>query len=358
MSYSRALFQMVRADVLERVRRYSFLLASGFSLYFGYVANAGGVNLQFGLYHGVSNSAWRGCVIGLVASVLLSLIGFYFVNNTIQRDRETRVGRILAATPMSRFQYTLSKALSNFVVLGFMTLMLAAPALFIEIIRKADGPHNIFALLSPILILGLCALSVTASLAVLFETTKALRGGGGNVVYFFLWISLLTIGATAVSSLHSATVSTSFLDYTGLGTMSQQIQAQLHRLDPLFKDGFSFNIGSFPSEKRTFFWAGLNWKVPLIFSRAIWLGLAVGLIVFASTLFDRFDPGCEILGARPFPKEPSAVLSEEERSFVQKTRAKSEQRITFDFDPSSGGRLRPRFSMLVLAELNLLLHGK
>ena len=48
---------------------------------------------------------------------LLSLAGFYVVN-TIQRDREIRVGRILAATPLSKSFYTLGKALSDSPVLG------------------------------------------------------------------------------------------------------------------------------------------------------------------------------------------------------------------------------------------------
>jgi len=42
---------------------------------------------------GVSNSAWTGSVMGLVATVWLSLIGFYVVKNAIQRDRQTRVGK-------------------------------------------------------------------------------------------------------------------------------------------------------------------------------------------------------------------------------------------------------------------------
>ena len=97
MSRSRVLFHMVRADFLERVRRYSFVLTLGFSVYLGYAMYSGQINMQLGSYHGVANSAWLGSVVGLVSAVFLSLIGFYVVKNTIQRDRETRVGQILAA---------------------------------------------------------------------------------------------------------------------------------------------------------------------------------------------------------------------------------------------------------------------
>jgi len=42
MSSGRALFQMVKADFLERVRRYSFLLTLGFSIYLGYATTRHG----------------------------------------------------------------------------------------------------------------------------------------------------------------------------------------------------------------------------------------------------------------------------------------------------------------------------
>jgi hypothetical protein len=116
MSRSRVLFHMVRADFLERVRRYSFLLTLGFSVYVGYAVYSGQINMRLDDYQGAPNSAWLGSVIPLASSVFLSLIGFYVVKNTIQRDRETRVGRILAATPISKRFYTLSKALSDLAV--------------------------------------------------------------------------------------------------------------------------------------------------------------------------------------------------------------------------------------------------
>ena len=155
MSRSRVLFHMVRADFLERVRRYSFLLTLGFSVYLGYAMYSGQINMQLGSYRGVANSAWLGSVVGLIGSVFLSLIGFYVVKNTIQRDRETRVGRILAATPMSRSFYTLSKALSNLAVLSAMAMILSAAAVVIQLTHKGAGTHNLFDLLSPILIFSL-----------------------------------------------------------------------------------------------------------------------------------------------------------------------------------------------------------
>ena len=123
MTHTQVLYHMVRADFLERVRRYSFLLTVGFAVYLGYAVYADQIRLQLGDYRGQDNSAWLGAVVALVASVWISLVGFYVVKNTVERDRETRVGQILASTPMSKGFYTLGKTLSNFAVLGLMVLV-------------------------------------------------------------------------------------------------------------------------------------------------------------------------------------------------------------------------------------------
>ena len=53
-------------------------------------------------YRGVYNSAWIGVLMTICCSTFLSLAGFYIVKNSVQRDTDTRVGQILAATPMRK----------------------------------------------------------------------------------------------------------------------------------------------------------------------------------------------------------------------------------------------------------------
>jgi len=105
---------------------------------------------------------------------------------------------------MSKTFYTLSKALSNFAVLAAMVLILALAALMIQWSHAEDRHIHFFVLLAPVLIFGLCALAVTAALAVFFESVPGLRGGVGNVLYFFLWIGLATFREESRSSLFSA----------------------------------------------------------------------------------------------------------------------------------------------------------
>ena len=356
MSLSRVLYHMVRADFLERVRRYSFLLTLGFSVYLGYAMYSGQINMQLGSYHGVDNSAWLGSVLGLISSVFLSLIGFYVVKNTIQRDRETRVGRILAATPMSRSFYTLSKALSNLAVLSAMVLVLATAAVVIQLTHKGAGPINFFNLLSPLLIFSLGALSVTAALAVLFETFPGLRGGVGNIAYFFLWCFLLNLSVRPLITGKSLGNLASMNDYTGITTISGQMQAQLHQLDPEYKGGSGFYIGSSHRVTKTFVWTGVKWNPIIVLSRFFWLGVAICLTLIAASLFDRFDPAREIVSLKSRKKQAARPKPEEVERLPLQTR--ETQLHASDLTPLVHSRSHVRFVALVLAELRLLLRGQ
>jgi ABC-type transport system involved in multi-copper enzyme maturation permease subunit len=164
-----AVWAIARADFLERVRRYSFLLTLAFALYLGYLATTGKLMLRVGNMRGILNSAWIGGLLSLIASTFISLAGFYFVKNTIERDRETGVGQIIAATPVSKFTYVLGKMVSNFTVLGLMVVSLAASGIVMQLVRGEDRHIELWKLLAPFLLLALPAMAVVAALAVLFE---------------------------------------------------------------------------------------------------------------------------------------------------------------------------------------------
>jgi len=177
----RAIYHIARADFLERVRRYSFLVTLLFAVYLGYAAATGKIALRLGDYRGIYTSAWIGANMAMVASFFLSLVGFYVVKNAIERDRATRVGEILAATPLTRAVYLLGKWLSNSTVLSVQVGVLALASVVMQFVVAEDPHVDLWALISPFLLLALPAVVVTGALAVLFVSVPVLRGGVGNV---------------------------------------------------------------------------------------------------------------------------------------------------------------------------------
>jgi len=307
MSSSRALYHMVRADFLERVRRYSFLLTLAFSIYLGYAVYSGLIVLHLGQYQGVNNSAWLGSVMGLVGSLWLTLVGFYIVKNTIQRDRQTRVGQILATTPISKGFYTVSKMLSNFAVLAAMAGVLALSAIVVQLSSGSNNHIDFVLLLSPIFIFALSSLAVTAALAVLFESLPVLRGGVGNVLYFFLWTFLIAFGASATEHGIAPDRARPFTDFTGIISVMSQMQSQVRGLDPQYDNGASFSIGSTQRTTKSFLWAGTRWTAPILLSRLMLLAVAFALALLAALFFDRFDPARASWLPQKKPKAPKAI---------------------------------------------------
>ena len=342
MRARRILYHMVRADFLERVRRYSFLVTLAGALWLAYGVAAEKVWIVVGNgYRGVYNSAWIGALMATCCSTFLSLAGFYVVKNSIQRDSDSRVGQILAATPMRKDFYTLAKTLSNFAVLACMVGVLMLAAVAMQRMRAEAHAFSLWKLWSPFLFIALPTMLLTGSIALLFETIPVLRGGAGNVVYFFLWTAGVALGATGVD------------DPTGLRLIYRSTRSALNAIDPSSGGRFNFSltIGG-EHAVRTFPWNGIDWTPKILLMRLFWIAVAAGIALVASVFFHRFDP------ARSWRTKANA-LTAVPPSAVEVSTTPAPTSVTAAHLPplarSSGGS---GFGRLVLSELRLMLKAQ
>ena len=197
MNQARIIYHLARADFLERVRRYSFLVMLGAVVFLGYQAAVGNIGVQLGDYRGEFNSAWVGSMLAIIASFFLGWFGFYLVKGSLARDRETGVGQVMATTPLTRPLYTLGKWLSNFVVLISMVAVLAIIGIVIQLFSGESNRFDFFTLIAPFIYIALPMLALTAALAVSFETIGFLQGGFGNMLYFFLFGLVISLSVTS-----------------------------------------------------------------------------------------------------------------------------------------------------------------
>lgn len=294
------LWHLARADFLERVRRYSFLVTLGLAVAVGYAVSSGHLKLWLGDVRGIYNSAWVGILMALVANMLLSLAGFYVVKNAVERDRRTGVGQILATTPMSKPLYTLGKTASNLAVLMAMVAVLAAMGVVAQVLAGEESRVEIWKLLAPFLFLCLPAMAVVAALAVLFETIPWLRGGFGNVVWFFAWGGI----APAAIQLEG------FRDPFGLGVVTSTLFREMR--ERFGKTDHSLTLGMIANERqsRTFVWEGMDWTPGIVLGQLSWLLGAVGIALLAALFFDRFDPSRGPLLSRNRSRKTKENISE------------------------------------------------
>ena len=348
MNLARSIYALARADFLERVRRYSLLLTILFAGFLGYGAATGRIAVHLGDYRGVYTSAWIGALVALVTTCFVSLVGFYIVKNAVDRDRQTGVGQILAATPLSKVSYALGKFLSNFAVLSVMVLVLAIAAVAMQFFAAEDPHLDTVALLLPFLLIALPAMALTAAVAVLFETLPVLNGGVGNVVWFFAW-AVLGIGLPELSGKH-------WLDPMGLTTVANDMIAGARANIPGYKDSFSLSIADQPSKiVETFRWHGVPWTSQIVLLRLGWTAAAVLIVLLAALFFDRFDSARWFMPSlRRAKKLPPPQLAEQANGG---TALPAKPAVAVHLTPLAATARGSAFFRIFTAELRLALKG-
>jgi len=352
MTTWRLLYHLARADFLQRVRSYGFLVTLGFTAYFCYIClpphQASYVTLQMGGHRGIYNSAYVGTLVAMETTLILSLAGFYLVKNAIERDNRTGVGQILAGTPLTKPLYTMGKTLSNFGVLAVMSGVIAVAAGVMQLARHEDTRIRIGHLLAPFLFIVLPVMATVAGVAVLFEVIPMLRGGLGNVIYFFLWI----FACAAMAGLHAA--GGGWLRGADFMAFSVAIPSMRSACDLAFPGcatATDFSIGFNFGEHwnlTTFQWAGVEWTAGIVAGRLLWFGVAAGCALLAGALFHRFDPSRERGG-----KAATQVEESPQREAIQVRIVAP--RATLSRLPS--GDRQFRFGAMVRAELRIALKG-
>lgn len=293
MKTLRTLYHLTWADFIERIRRYSFLVILALTVYAGYLfvppEGTDYLVLHLGLKRGIYNSSWIGLMFGFIAAMHLPLLGFYLVKNAVERDRQTGVGQIIATTPISKIIYVVGKWLSNLAVLALILSAMTLMAVIMQLIRAESPTINFGVLVAHIWLMGLPVLAIAAAMAVLFESISFLRGGFGNVAFFFIWLIAIStlLSGTFDEVTHLAQPSNDLLGFT---RQMADIQQQVLSIEPDANMGSGLIVPLRGREASTFIWDGFNWTAEIVLERMMWSILAVTLAIVSAIPFDRFDP--------------------------------------------------------------------
>ncbi|GIL31040.1 hypothetical protein NUM_62940 [Actinocatenispora comari] len=278
------LLAVAAADFRDRVRRPAFLVTLAATVALGWLilpgADAHWAVLQIGDYRGRYTSDYVGLATAMGGALWLSFAGFFVVRGGIARDERTGVGRLLAATPLRTTGYLLGKLLSNVMVLASMLGVLVVTAVALQQIRGESRAMDPVGLLLPYLVFALPVLVLVAALALLTETVPVLRGGIGNVAWFFAWMVLLVGGLSAHAPLG------------GLGWQQplDSIRADLVAQHARVHGDFSLGLTYVDSPLRTFEWHGFVPSAGFLGTRVLLVMIAIVLVLLPAFWFARFDP--------------------------------------------------------------------
>jgi len=283
------------ADLRERTRSVRFWVVLGIVIAATWACfpsvDAGYVTVSLsGGERGKYSSAWIGLALALQFCTFLSLGGFYLVRGTLVRDIETRVWQLLVATPMTRGGYLLAKWLSHMTVFGVIMAVGLLVGLVAQMTRAEDTAINLFELIKPVLLLSIPSLAITAMLAVWFDLLPWLRRTAGNVLFFILWVVMISVPAsqlnapTAAKDAEHAWVG----DPSGVVVMARE----LHRsLQPQTSkpQAYGFSGGVRMIKKAPVLLEWKSWQVrPMdALGRLLWLAVALAGVLLAAPWLDR-----------------------------------------------------------------------
>ena len=238
---------------------------------------------------GAYSSAWIGMVLALFFGVMLSLAGFYLVRGTMVRDFETRAWQLLVATPMTRAGFLAAKWASHMVV--FLTILAAGMAvgLVAQFVRGEDRALDLWEMAKPIALIAVPGLSVTAMFAVLFDVVPWLRRTFGNVLYFFVWVALLSFTVANDTGHAGRPPESYFSDPAGTAVLLRDMHRRLPA-DVVGAEGFGLNVGvnvSHSREVHVFPWKAWSMRPGDMAGRAFWVLLALAGTMLAAPFLDR-----------------------------------------------------------------------
>jgi len=346
------IWQVALADYRERTRRYPFLVSFLFCAWLSSTIYADKTQVSLGANFGYFNSAWSAAVVAVVANTVLSLVGFYLVKNTIERDEQTRVGPLLAATPLEGRDYLLGKCLSNFLLLMSLALVFMISIPLLQYHRGPAYPFQALKMVSLFLLLVTPVAAFVGALAVLWESIPMLRRGLGNVLYVFFWIALLSSTEIRHNSSGDMLGYVLFMESARGAQAAQGLKAS---------NDFELNIGHMDqTHTGRFLWDGIPWSTSSVLWRAEWILVAIALCFIALYWFKRFDPdyASSVVGRRW-----TAMLSRFRRKRVETnveskwTLAVLPQSLVHRYAQAEGYSQQFQFLGILRAELRLMLRS-
>jgi ABC-type Na+ efflux pump permease subunit len=110
------------------------------------------------------------------------ILGFFLIRGSIEDDRRSRIGEILASTPLKRLTYLMGKLLGSVVFLSMLGLVVVSMAAVLQALHR-EAPFQPFQLAWPFILFTLPAIVFVSGLALFFEVVPGLRQWPGDVLF-------------------------------------------------------------------------------------------------------------------------------------------------------------------------------
>jgi hypothetical protein len=276
----------MRADFFIRLRRPStvvvFLLLSAVPYLWIPDPSTGRTLFQISGHRAIYNSAAIGMATAVLGTLFIGLVGFYVVSNALKRDVVSRCGYVIGSTTMRGSEYIAGKFAGNVAFLTIFTLGYMTTAMVMVLVR-GEAPLQPLLFAKQYALLLPPAIVFVSAAAIFFECTPLLRTKFGDVLYFFVWLSLMGFAATMIEQ-GVAVRWARYFDVSGLGFLLEHMKSRYHT------ESMSIGASAFDRAKAPVVFTGLDVDYTWLLPRIVTMLWPLALLAAARLFFHRFDP--------------------------------------------------------------------
>ncbi len=241
-----------------------------------------------------------GLQLGVIMAVILTPLAYIFLRAGPTRRQPWQADDL---TPARRTAQMLGHWIADTVSLWVLMLVLGLAGVVISLFRLPLSDVRPIVTLLCLCLIAAPALAVIAGLRTIFSTRRGLRGAGGDVLFFFVWLALLLLSSAFFATRSAPPI----LDVFGFaaplaGTTTERIESLV-----IFGPASSGDVLSLDA------WSGVM-SGDYLFSRLFWL-VSVGVLValfaqiYAPHKFKALRPEIVTTGPPSFSKEPVPLAS-------------------------------------------------
>lgn len=181
------IYQVLKADLLERTRKFSFfvLCAAAVFLAFFSIPNIEApfvsIAIEPNIFSQGTNPSWIPITIALCGGILFPIIGLSYIKSNISVDRNTGFLYMIQSMNMKKSHYIIGKFFSNLIVLTFIWILVIISAIVMICIQFPNQQIRLYDFISPFLSLYTGIIFV-AAFSIFLESIFLLSNKFGNAI--------------------------------------------------------------------------------------------------------------------------------------------------------------------------------
>ncbi|MFD2176213.1 hypothetical protein [Veronia pacifica] len=167
-------------------------------------------------YRGTYNSAWMGTSLALVGSYLLSIFGYYWLNGSVDRDRQSKMLELIHTTGQSPRRYLLVRWTGHVILLSLLAITSMVTAGILQCFLSPESAIMFADYAVPFFLLVLPSILLTSAFILLFDMWQKPGSTAKNWLYFLSWSVITSAGLLGFSA-HTLVTSGMESDFAHLG---------------------------------------------------------------------------------------------------------------------------------------------